>query len=101
MTAAADACFGALQENENDSEAVLNTGTFVDGLVSNLAVFGYRDWDFIAKRDIGGGLSGTDIGLTVTGGSTAGSWGVTAGVLDSYTRLLVVLKATNSFAAYL
>ncbi|MEX0282396.1 MAG: VPLPA-CTERM sorting domain-containing protein [Arenibacterium sp.] len=98
VSATADACFGAIAEAPvNDSETLLNNNTF-GGLTG---LFGITDWSFLAKKDIGGGLSGTDIGLSVTGGSTAGSWSVDAGALDAYDSVTIVLKASNSFAAYL
>jgi len=100
MTVAADACFGAVQpEPINDSESELNNNFYGtdDGL------FGYKDWDFLAKEDTPGGLSGTDIGLSVTpsGGAASGDWSVNAGALDSFARLVFILKAGNTFSAYL
>ena len=101
MSPAADQCFGAIQENVNDSESSLNNDTF-GGLTG---LFGYSDWDFLAKENTPGGLdpAGTNIGLDVNppAGATSGTWQVNSGALDAYARLVFILKIGNTFSAYL
>ncbi len=61
-------------------------------------------FDFVAKEDTPGGLSGADIGLSVApgGGADMGSWSYDSSKFDP-SEFLVVLKAANSpgFAAWL
>jgi hypothetical protein len=100
MSAAADQCFGSvLPTPVNDSESFLNGNTF-GGLTG---LFGHTDWDFLAKQDTPGGLTGDDIGLSVTpsGGAASGTWSVNAGALDTFDHVVFVLKSGNTFAAYL
>jgi len=99
VSATADQCFGAIQESPiNDSESSLNNDTF-GGLTG---LFGYTDWDFLAKQDMPSGLSGTDIGLSVTQtGSNNGSWSVNTDELDLFARVVLILKAGNTFSSYL
>ena len=61
-------------------------------------------FDFVAKEDTPGGLSGADIGLSVTpsGGADMGNWSYDSSKFAP-SEFLVVLKAANSpgFAAWL
>ena len=100
MSATADQCFGSvLPIPVIESESLLNNNTF-GGLTG---LFGHTDWDFLAKEDTPGGLSGTDISLSVTpsGGAASGSWSVNANALDTFARIVLILKAGNTFSSYL
>lgn len=99
VSATADQCFGAILETPvNDSESLLNDNTF-GGLTG---LFGYTDWDFLAKQDMSSGLSGTDIGLSVSQtGSNSGSWSVNTDALDTFARVVLILKAGPTFSSYL
>jgi hypothetical protein len=105
MSATADQCFGlVLPTSANDSESLLNNNTFG----SDTGLFGYTDWDFLAKQETPPkagepAVTGTDIGLSVTptGGASSGDWSVNTGALDSFARLVFILKAGNSFSSYL
>ena len=98
MSAAADQCFGSINPNDNDDAALLNNNTF-GGLTG---LFGHTDWDQLAKQDMPSGLSGTDIGLSVTETSTgAGTWSVNAGALITFARVVLILKAGPTFSTYL
>ena len=61
-------------------------------------------FDFVAKEDTPGGLSGADIGLSVspTGGASSGTWAYDSSKFAP-TEFLIVLKAANNpgFAAWL
>lgn len=99
MSPTADDCFGAIVENVNDSESLLNDNTFG----TDTGLFGHTDWDFLAKQETPGALSGTNIGLDVdpSGGASSGTWSVNAGALDSFARVILLLKTGNTFVAYL
>jgi hypothetical protein len=98
IVANADACFGSIVENVNDSETLLNNNTF--GTASGL--FGYRDWSLLAKQDMPSSLSGTDIGLSVIENSKGvGTWSVNANALDTFARVVLILKAAPIFSSYL
>ena len=100
MSAAADECFGSvLPTPVNDSESLLNDNTFG----TETGLFGHTDWDFLARENTPGGLSGTDIGLSVTpsGGAPSGSWSVNSGALDTFARVVLLLKSGNTFSSYL
>jgi len=102
MSAAADQCFGStLPTPINDSESLLNSNTF-GGLTG---LFGHTDWDFLAKDDKDSGVvSGTDIGLDVDpdgGTANSGTWSVNSGALDTFARVVLILKAGNTFSSYL
>jgi len=72
---------------------------------ATLGLFGATDWDFVAKKDIGGGLSDPlGIGLSLdpdNGQPTEGDWSVNSGAFSGYDALMIVLKAGPTFAAYL
>lgn len=72
----------------NDSNSDLN------------GIFGLNDWTEFAKVD---GDSGTDKGLTVTGGGTSGGWSLNLGGdgLHKYSGVMAVLKGGPSYSAYL
>jgi len=94
----------------NDSKSLLNDEWF-QGYWSDptgdatLGLFGATDWDFLAKKDIGGGLSDPlGIGLSLdpdNGEPTMGDWSVDSGAFSGYAALMIVLKAGPTFAAYL
>ena len=67
--------------------------------VNQLNLFGHNDWQFLDKT--GGGGTG-DADLEVTGlGTLSGTWSVDADFLANFEEFVIVLKASNEFAAYL
>ena len=52
-------------------------------------------FDFVAKKDIGGSLSGTDIGLVVGSNGSTGTWSYDSAKFDP-NEFLIVLKAADS-----
>ena len=96
FSAAADECFGAVKPNENDSAALLNNNDFG----SETGLFGSTDWVELAKQDDTGVSGG--IGLSVNSlDADSGSWSVNPGALDIFARVVLILKAGPTFAAYL
>ena len=95
VSATADQCFGAVNPDDNDSAALLNNNTFG----SETGLFGSTDWAELAKDD--GTVTG-GIGLSVNSlNASSGSWSVNSGALDLFARVVLALKAGNTFAAYL
>jgi hypothetical protein len=95
----ADACFGSIVQNVNDSETLLNNNTFG----TDTGLFGYTDWSLLAKQDLDpDSWTGTDIGLSVIETSKGiGSWSVNANALDTFARVVLILKASPTFSSYL
>jgi hypothetical protein len=92
LNPAAQACDG--QFSGNDSAVALN----------NVDLFGYDDWQFLQKKDIGGGMdTSIDVGLSVTttNGAQSGSWTVTSDLSSLYNNIAVVLKGGPNWVAYL
>lgn len=81
-------CWGTFDGNDGGSGVELTDGT--------------TSWDFISKKNIGGGIEGQDIGLTLpTNDGRTGSWEFDSGLnFESY---IIVLKAASKpgWAAYL
>jgi hypothetical protein len=99
IVANADACFGSIVENVNDSETLLNSNTFG----TDTGLFGYTNWSLLAKQDLGPDeWTGTDIGLSVIETSKGvGTWSVNVNALETFARVVLILKATPTFASYL
>ena len=104
ITPGADACWGKLLEvPENDSEALLNSNEFVGDVEPDtagvLGMFNQTDWQLADGTDE---ATQIDIGLNVTGvNATNGNWSFDAAAMSVYEQALVVLKAGNTFIAYL
>ncbi|MGI3210799.1 VPLPA-CTERM sorting domain-containing protein [Roseovarius tibetensis] len=84
-------CWGAAEGNDSQL-----TGTDTDG-TSNFKADGML-YSFVSKKDIGGNISGNDIGLTVTPSSNGavGNWSVDEDKFAPYGDFLISLKAANN-----
>lgn len=82
----ADLCFGTTEENANAQQVLLNSDTFVDGASSVTGLFGYTDWTSFISVD------------TVPGDQKTGTFLVGD---NNYGMVAVLLKSSNTFAAYL
>ena len=115
ITPNAVACFGAVtpdanddttpdtNQEGNDNIATFNVDFFEDVLgVSDgdytEGLFGQTDWEFIIKNDSPDGDDGDD--LTITEPGTDGSFSYT-GDLSMFEQIVVVLKQSSTFSAYL
>jgi hypothetical protein len=85
-------CWGTASGNDSQQ-----TGVATDGS-SNFETGGML-YSFVSKKDIGGGITGIDIGLTVTPDATdgtKGSWSVDAAKFAPYGDFLISLKAASN-----
>lgn len=81
-------CWGTFDGNDGGSGVELT-----DGITS---------WDFISKKNVGGGIEGQDIGLTLPiNDDRTGSWEFDSGL--NFESFIIVLKAASKpgWAAYL
>jgi hypothetical protein len=103
MIVSATACYGTvLPEPTNDSNVDLNQSTF-SGITG---LFGFTDWTEKAKVDFAGSTGGTNNGLTVgnysvVNGVATGTWSILPSVIAGVQRIAVVIKQSNTWAAYL
>lgn len=108
----ANACFGTvLPVPVNDANTNLNTNTFSGSAVpgqSDPGLFGYEDWTSLGKVDESGGVpfSGTNGNVKMTwdgviSGVAHGTWEILNPGSVSAARIAVVLKQSNTFAAFL
>lgn len=107
--ASSDQCFGTvIPEPINDSANLLKNNYFLpagdaDSTGDPLGLFGFTDWVQIGKKEKNKAATGS-IGLSFTTTNTdplTGSWSVAAGSFDPYARIAIILKQSNTFAAYL
>ncbi|GGO60539.1 hypothetical protein SAMN05444398_11361 [Roseovarius pacificus] len=106
VTANAADCFGSLSPDpKNDNKVDFNSDTFDDDGTITTGLFGYTDWSYLGKDDTPGGTDagGAALGLDATpdGGATSGGWDMTDGILSQYSQVIIVLKGSTDFAAYL
>jgi hypothetical protein len=80
----------------NDSQTQVNTDS----------IFGFNEWAFAEKINFGEGPEQTiDIGLSLTGDETSGTWAINDG-WDLYTQIMLVFKggqgqiAPSNYVAY-
>lgn len=99
----ADGCFGRTTNSNNDNLADFNNDEFVTEQPVDSpgpGLFGFTDWVLFGKND-NGPQSGPNNVYYTGQGTTGGDWSVDPGAFDSVLRFLVVIKAGNSWAAYL
>ena len=105
--ASAEQCFGKTTNSNNDNLADFNNDEFVaeEPIDSpGMGLFGYQDWAFLAK-DEDTGPTGS-ISLDVDDGEGGSAWSAnagdwTSGDLSLFDHVVVVVKTSNSWAAYL
>ena len=82
---AADLCeYDDSASNQTDSLSLINT----------LEFFGFNDWLYAGKQNIGGVLEdGTeDIGLSITGDGQSGTWSISMGAFLTYSDIMFIFK---------
>jgi len=72
--------------------------------VNDEEFFGFTDWEYLAKQNIGGAFEGStdyDWDVTPTTASQTGEWSFNSSVWGSFEDVMIVVKAGNAFSGYL